>query len=340
MKAWKRLGCVGAVAAGLLAPAGPATAYVVPASGPTATFSAKGSHGYLIGFYLSPGASWISVAKRGEGLAGSETYYLRRQPTPTAGPIEADFEHLGRIRVQFRPNGKERVRKHHGCSGGARLTRFGSFEGTIRFHGEAGYTELAAKRVAGSLTTSPRLVCHRHHHPAGVVHSPGHHHPAPKETLTIFEAASTNGLQFEALQSSREPKSSLFVATDTEFHEGTVILRRALTVGHLGSFAFTPDLNSATITPPAPFSGSATFQRLDDYATRWEGPLTVSFPGLPDAALSGRDFSWRLASASARQGRIAVSAGLRLPRPLAPSLAQGSGSHSQAFWDARLSWSR
>ena len=70
----------------------------------------------------------------------------------------------------------------------------------------------------------------------------------------------------------------------------------------LAAFAPDPNLNSAALAPPFPFSGSANFQRLDDYTSRWEGPLTASFPGRPDTPLTGRGFAWRLSSERQRGG--------------------------------------
>jgi hypothetical protein len=33
---------------------------------------------------------------------------------------------------------------------------------------------------------------------------------------------------------------------------------------------------------------------LDDFSSRWEGPLTVTLPGSTALALTGRDFAWSL----------------------------------------------
>jgi hypothetical protein len=342
MKAWGRTVCMGVAAAALLGSAGPASAFVVPASGPTAAISVSGTHGYRISFQGSPGSAQIAVAKGGKGLLGGETEYVRFGGTTTASRVDADFGHRGRMSLRFRPNGKVRTRRRHGCTGGAQVTRFGAFEGHFRFSGENDYTSFEAKRVAGSMTSRPRLICHRH--PGALTAPPRHHRHLKRhrETITTFQARSSDGLGFVALRSDRDPESSIFFATASEAKEGNLILRNALTIGHLGSFGFDEGLASATLEPPAPFSGSAAFARIDDYASRWEGPLTVSFPGLPDAPLTGRDFSWSLTSSSASQGSTGTIVGVALARTreLAHSLAQGSGSHSQAFWDARLSWSR
>ncbi|HEV7561940.1 MAG TPA: hypothetical protein VGO24_00430 [Solirubrobacterales bacterium] len=303
MKAWGRTMCIGVAVAALLGLAAPVSAFEIPASGPVAALTVTGSHHFGVSFYVSPGASGIAVSNREGGLVRSETEYFRFQGEVTEGRIGADFGHRGRFEARFRPNGKLRKRKLHGCVGGPQVTRFGVFEGTIRFSGEHGYTDFEAPRVSGSMSSRPRQICHRHHSKRRS-HPPRHQHHPARQTITIFRVESTDGLKLEALQSSQDPKTNLFFATDSDVSEGNLILRRAITIGHLGSFAFDAKLNSATIEPPAPFSGSATFQRLDDYTTRWEGPLTVSFPGLPDAPLTGRDFSWSLTSDAVSGGGL------------------------------------
>ena len=54
----------------------------------------------------------------------------------------------------------------------------------------------------------------------------------------------------------------------------------------------TNDLSSAaTVAPPAPFSGTATFTADPGKQTgSWLGDLSVSFPGRPDVRLAGRRF--------------------------------------------------
>ncbi len=46
-------------------------------------------------------------------------------------------------------------------------------------------------------------------------------------------------------------------------------------------------LAEATITPPAPFSGSATFHLEDPQTASWTGELAVEMPGLGKVPLTG-----------------------------------------------------
>jgi len=60
------------------------------------------------------------------------------------------------------------------------------------------------------------------------------------------------------------------------------------------TFAFDSALSSAAVTPPAPFSGSGSFQRGLTGAKSWTGPLAVSFLGAPDVSLTDPRFKTQL----------------------------------------------
>jgi hypothetical protein len=86
---------------------------------------------------------------------------------------------------------------------------------------------------------------------------------------------------------NRPGKRSRFEA---EVHEkrGSVSISRSLSlwVGAT-AFRYDPLLETATLDPPAPFSGRASFHRGATPANRWTGDLTVDFPGRSDVPLTG-----------------------------------------------------
>src|SRR4051794_3432085 len=53
------------------------------------------------------------------------------------------------------------------------------------------------------------------------------------------------------------------------------------------SFRYSPNLQTATVHPHAPFSGVAHFDRRKRANRRWSGDLTIDMPGLSNAALTG-----------------------------------------------------
>lgn len=63
------------------------------------------------------------------------------------------------------------------------------------------------------------------------------------------------------------------------------------------SFEYDPKARTATVRPPAPFSGVAQFHRNAKPSHRWTGDLTVDLPGREDVKLAGAGFRARLAHA-------------------------------------------
>jgi hypothetical protein len=64
-------------------------------------------------------------------------------------------------------------------------------------------------------------------------------------------------------------------------------LRFAVALSGPESFAFDEALNSATVSPPVPFTGSGSFLRNPDGSTSWTGTLAVDLPGLGSVPLTG-----------------------------------------------------
>jgi hypothetical protein len=68
---------------------------------------------------------------------------------------------------------------------------------------------------------------------------------------------------------------------------GSVAIERSVNLA-ASSWAFRHrGVRSATVSPPAPFSGSATLSRKG-HESRWRGNLRVDFPGRPNVALTGK----------------------------------------------------
>jgi hypothetical protein len=95
-----------------------------------------------------------------------------------------------------------------------------------------------------------------------------------------------------------------------------------------------PELpTSASVAPPPPFHGTATFTKTAGFGLLWEGLLSVDLPGMDPLALAGPSFQAQLCLDRHCHNRPIPATARRWP-------AQGSGSQSQFFWDDRLSWSR
>jgi hypothetical protein len=150
-----------------------------------------------------------------------------------------------------------------------------TFKGRIHFDGENGYTRIRARRARGWGGTDS-FKCSRG----------GGGHRVAGTVLT----AKSGALEFEA-ERFRRFGDERFLYAQEEKRVGAVRVVREASNYRNAVFDFSRDLTSAHVEPSgAPFSGSADYASPD----QWTGDLSVSFPGEPDVALTGPDFTARL----------------------------------------------
>lgn len=259
--------------------------------GIVSAFTLKGSNGYR----LQVIASSEHADGRGElvifggGPGGGVSYYAKAVTVTETG-IEADLGSLGRIDVDYVSTGKrEAVRSR--CSEDRAVFEQASYVGAIEFHGEEGYTEVAAERARIDNSIFLDLIC-------------------GDFTEGRTWGAGLSGAQFVARSAKRSRPLLLevsknrpgarmtFEARIGEKRDG-ISIRRSVggTVG-AGAFGYDPRVRSARIDPPAPFAGHAAFHRNAPRANRWTGNLTVDFPGRSDVPLTGTAFKTSLVHSS------------------------------------------
>lgn len=275
----------------------------------SAEFSLRASNGYRITVSGEPGRGSkneieLSVERGGEGA----TYYAPGTLTPTS--MKASFGNLGEVSLHFRPSSKvRRVKIPKRCLKKRPplvTARLGTFVGTIRFRGEGGYTKLSAHRAVGGLgdplaITPKKLTCQK----------PVTKAQAERELGEVALSASARGegivfqasglpVQFLGSKIAGMPMPGqdryLFLVIAAEKAEGMSILRSAGSVGPAADFVFDNALTAATLTPPAPFTGTASFQRAADGSTTWTGNLSAPLPGLGAVNLTEPRFKGELAT--------------------------------------------
>ncbi len=254
----------------------------------SATFTLSGTNGYLISVEGEGNhvRVLVSLGKPQPGHFEMAEYSLQGAPELRNG-IEADLGSLGEISVHFKPSGRTQIRKFHkpkGCKGPQTVTRrLGTFTGTIRFDGEEEYTVIDKRRVRGSLGAPPKVVCK-----LTVLAAPPP--PPRKHGAYLGTTAHNNRLGFAAAREG-VGKPASYVASLKERSGRVSIWRYVSLAGPSLSFKYDHALTSATVEPPSPFSGSATFQRAKGISPTWAGSLAVSFPGAANVPLTGSSFS-------------------------------------------------
>jgi hypothetical protein len=256
--------------------------------GPSRSFALKGSNGYSISVQGSRRVVFLT-ASRGSAVAN----YITRGRA-TSRRIKARFGNLGRISVRFKPSGKvKRTEPPRRCRGKDKVTTFGVFVGKVKFTGELGYTRVNARRVKGSVSTSPGRRCRA----LPVRHGPSTFSRRLK--LTVLSASgSQQTVGFEAIRLDGLPLLSsriAFVASSIESRGSMLVLRSTYATGRAQTFTFDKSLGAATVAPPAPFTGTASFERggprESPFSATWSGSLTAPLPGMGTVPLTGLGFT-------------------------------------------------
>jgi hypothetical protein len=262
----------------------------------SADFSLPEANGYSISVSGSHTSTQIEVT---EGRSGPKhlvfSNYTFRGSASKRG-IHANLGRFGTVAMRFKPSGEVRTAKppkaSKGCRGPRKIVRhLGTFIGVFRFQGGDGYTTAEATEVSGSVGDPEAFIC------ALVVGGSGrgHHHrhgrfrpPSPYLGATTTH----NGIGFAAAVLGRHGKRVSFVASSTEKEGRASISRWASVAGSRPEFQFDHGLSTATVTPPLPFAGTATFERGPKGSQpSWSGSLSVSFPGRPEVPLTGANFT-------------------------------------------------
>ncbi|HEV7771228.1 MAG TPA: hypothetical protein VGO66_11310 [Solirubrobacterales bacterium] len=237
-------------------------------------FRLAASNGYILYMVGIPprgdrsGALLISASAKGKGV----TYKIPAVVTETS--IQSDLGELGEISVTFH-------RSNHATTVpcGERAIRFdsGNYEGTIDFHGEEGYTTAEATTVPGNIDYWISGFC-------GGSSSEGFSGRSRGAALYVRNPA----LGPEMSISNRRPGAATQIAASmSEYSNGTSIERFTSLWMPGGGFTYDRHLRTATVRPPAPFTGSARFDLRKKAGQRWSGDLTVDLPGRADVPLTG-----------------------------------------------------
>jgi hypothetical protein len=185
--------------------------------------------------------------------------------------VRADLGGLGKVDLAVHHSGVEKTVPIK-CSRHSFTYEPVSYEGIVEFRGEQGYTEARAKSVAEIPLFSS--FCNTG---GGWGEAIGAGEPGAD--LRGISYAHGRALKFQINKNGpRAP--TVFQASLKEQRHGISIYRELSGSASAAAFHFAPDLRQATLTPPPPFSGSATLLRTSRRLfPRWSGDLAIHFPG-------------------------------------------------------------
>jgi hypothetical protein len=262
----------------------------------TAQIQLRATNGYRLSLsVVNRRASVVFERTTGHGGAQFVDYGVRRRIPP--GPdVHFRLGSEGEFDLRFIPR-KTKEEEYPGCRGGPEIVEQGRFVGAIRFRGRSGFTEVDAHKTNGIVSRTPPRTCRRHKAPAGVETlglSEGEAATLPEGALELIAGTGDGSLHFDAYRFDKpelpEPLFQSFDASINRREPGFTVSSVATVDGTASDFVSpgpSEPLSVATVSPPAPFSGSAAFKMTSPRHAEWSGDLAVELPGYGRVPLTG-----------------------------------------------------
>ncbi|MBN9623910.1 MAG: hypothetical protein J0H06_13330 [Actinobacteria bacterium] len=242
---------------------------------PPGGFELRGSNGYeiTVSVYLDEdtGRGQVGLTAR----RGHERASYVSPAKVTEDSVRADLGSLGRIDLVLHKSGRTETVKER-CSRYRETFETGTYEGTFEFNGEGGFTRARATRVAG-LSYLGLLDAGFDCDSQGTNTSFGPQEPGARIDGTSL--AEGRDLKFQLIK-NRPGGKTVYSGSLRERRDGIRISREVSGVAPAGAFRFGNSLRTATVSPPAPFSGSAGLRRDPNAVSpHLAGSLKLAFPG-------------------------------------------------------------
>jgi hypothetical protein len=250
----------------------------------------RGTHGYEI-FVAAQIAERSGGAKAAVEMVGKKGAVKLLAPANLAGEgIHANLGRYGRIDLRWIADGG--VREVTGtCKPGLRHHYFfatGTYVGTLRIRGVGGFTDATAHRIRWRRSWYPK--------DAGCPRGTSEGFPGPGVLLEAGHAANFWEPVHLAVVENGPGKRVEYEASDEERARRMWITRYAYVSGGPKTLDVAPGFRTASISPPAPFSGTGSFERTEHATGTWLGDLSVEFPDHTELSLAGTSFEATLHS--------------------------------------------
>ncbi len=228
------------------------------------------------------------------GFSGVSGVSYEVQGEVTEAGLKVRFGRLGLIDVAFTPTRTlSSTEPSEGCAGGPRTLREGVFTGTIDFTGEREYVRIEGQ-AEGSMSVIPEWQCPGSEEPMPFAGASGPWALSSRkrvESATLYAASRRCSCLFAAAVHRRyRGGRSIFYLTREERHEGMEIYRATLAKGGPTAFDFDHAAGTATVHPPPPFSGHASFRDRPHGRDLWRSTIRAPLLGVGSVSLFGPGF--------------------------------------------------
>jgi len=236
----------------------------------------------------------LAISRGGDGVSERVTYEVPGAVSEAG--LKVRFGKLGLIDVGFTPTVTlDETAPSPGCTGAPRTLREGVFAGTIEFAGERGYVRIEAPQAEGLMSVIAPWQCPEEDGANPFEPIPGFSRSSARPTDGKRESATlvafTRGFKsfFGAGVHHRHSGGrSIFYGAKYERRKGMEIERVTSVRGPASAFDFDHEAGTATLDPPAPLKGHASFKGDRDGGF-WRS--TIRVPLLGSAPLrTGRGF--------------------------------------------------
>jgi len=231
---------------------------------------------------------------------GSRAAVYQVQGETTEAGVKARFGKLGSIDVGFQPTKTLSVSKPpKECKGEPWTSREGLFTGTIQFTGEREYAQIEATRAKGKMNVTSHWQCREKRGPIRLNGAPRLSIPDPLyRSKTEDEPATLNASSRRcrcgfAAFGIRHPNGrgpTFIYGAKAENREGMKIDRITYARPGPSAFVFDHEAGTATVRPPHPFTGNATFKRRPRGPDLWRSSIRVPLLGADPISFRGRAF--------------------------------------------------
>jgi hypothetical protein len=241
--------------------------------------------------------------------------------------LALDFGRGGHVHGRLVIGEVHEIAPQDDCKGGPTVVRTGSLVGSFDFHGRGGSTSLHAHRLSATAITEPARVC-RGRSP---LDSRGFLNQIAERERQLITGRPSGDLRFSALTAPPpvEGPAQTFYTAESRRREGPVTVRDSVTVALPASSFAVPKLaalpTTATVEPPAPFEGSATFDLPTRGTAELSGDLRVALPEVGDVRLAGPRMDAGICQGYACTGSLSKALRPQQPR---------RGTHSVGFFVA------
>jgi hypothetical protein len=226
----------------------------------------------------------------------------------TEAGLKVRFGKLGKIDVAFTPTRTlNSTEPGPGCTGAPRTLREGVFSGTIEFAGERGFVRIEGSQASGSMSVISPWEC-----PEAEATDPfarnsrlfalagaGISRPvSQRDSATVYATGGACNCLFAAgVRHRHSGGRSVFLGLKIEKREGMKIQRATQVRAPGSAFDFDRAVTEATLRPPAPFSGRATFEAGSKPRDRgtWRSTIRVPLLGADPIDTSAPGFRVNLA---------------------------------------------